>query len=66
MFVNEEECEIVLISSSSTGYEFCAAIFIFKALMWSVYYYHEMLADLERQENYKRLVVYGFQSWQMK
>ena len=33
MFVNEEVCEIVLIISSSTDYEFSAAIFIFKALM---------------------------------
>ena len=65
MFVNEKVCEIVLIISSSTDYEFSAAIFIFKALMWSVYYYHEMLADIERQENYKRLVAYGFHSWQI-
>ena len=65
MFLNEEVCEIVLIISSSTDYEFSAAIFIFKALMWSVYYYHEMLADIERQENYKRLVAYGFHSWQI-
>ena len=56
MFVNEEVCEIVLIISSSTDYEFSAAIFIFKALMWSVYYYHEMFVDIERQENYKRLM----------
>ena len=33
MFVNEEVCQIVLIISSSTDYEFFAAIFIFKALM---------------------------------
>ena len=58
MFVNEEVCEIVFTISDST--EFPAAIFIFKALMWSVYYYHDMLADIERQENYKRLVAYGF------
>ena len=65
MFLNEEVCEIVLIISSSTDYEFSAAIYIFKALIWSVYYYHEMLADIERQENYKRLVAYGFHSWQI-
>ena len=33
MFVNEEVCEIVLIRSSSTGYEFSVAILIFKTLM---------------------------------
>ena len=33
MFVNEEVCEVVLIISSSTDYEFSAAIFIFKALI---------------------------------
>ena len=33
MFVNEEMCEIVLIISSSTDYEFSTAFFIFKALM---------------------------------
>ena len=65
MFVNEEVCEIVLIVSSGTDYEFSAAIFIFKTLMWSVYYYHEVLADIERQENYKRLMAYGFHSWQI-
>ena len=32
MFVNEEVCEIVLIKSSSSDYEFYAAILIFKAL----------------------------------
>ena len=51
--------------SYSTDYEFCAAIFVFKALMWSVYCYHEMLPDIDRQENYKRLVAYGFHSWQI-
>ena len=66
MFVNKEVCEIVLITSSRTDYEFTAAIFIFKALMWSVYYYHEMLGDIERQENYKRLLAYIFHSWQIK
>ena len=65
MFINKEVCEVVLVVSSSTDYEFSAAIFIFKALMWSVYYYHEILADTERQENYKRLVAYGFHSWQI-
>ena len=65
MFVNKEVCEVVLIISSSTDYEFSAAIFIFKALMWSVYYYHEMFVGIERQENYKRLVTYGFHSWQI-
>ena len=62
MFLNEEVCEIVFIISSSTDYEFSATFFIFKALMLSVYYYHEMLADVERQENYKRLVAYVFHS----
>ena len=65
MFVNEEVCEIVLIKSSSSDYEFYAAILIFKALVWSVYYYHEMLGDIDRQENYKRLAVYGFYSWRI-
>ena len=65
MFVNEEVCEIILIISSSTDYEFSTAFFIFKALMWSVYYYHKMLADIGREENYKRLVAYGFHSWQI-
>ena len=65
MFVNEEVCEIVLIISSSTDYEFSAAIFIFKVLMWSVYYYHETLALIDRQEKYKRLVAYGFHFWQI-
>ena len=65
MFGNEEVCEIALIISSSTDYEFSAASFIFKALMWSVYYYHKMLADRDRKENYKTLVAYGFHSWQI-
>ena len=65
IFVNEEVCEIFLIISSCTDYEFSAAILIFKVLMWNVYYYHEMLADIDRQENYKRLVAYGFHSWQI-
>ena len=59
MLVNEEVCEIVLIISSCTDYEFSAAILI---LMWNDYYYHEMLADIDRQENYKRLMAYGFHS----
>ena len=64
MFVNEEVCEIII--SSTTDYEFSAAICIFKALIWSVYYYHEMLSsDIDRREKYKRLVVYGFHSWQI-
>ena len=63
MFVNEEVCEIFLIISSCTDYEFSAAILIFKVLMWNVYYYHEMLADIDREENYKWLVAYGFHSW---
>ena len=58
MFVNKEVCEIVVIISSSTGYEFSAAIFIFKVLMWGVYYYHEMLADVGKPEKYERLVVF--------
>ena len=49
MFVNEEVCEIALIISSNTDYEFSAAFFIFKALMWSVYYYHKMPADIDRE-----------------
>ena len=65
MFVNEEVCEIALILSSCTDYEFSAAILIFKVLMWNVYYYYEMLADIDRQQNYKRLVAYGFHSWQI-
>ena len=52
--------------SCSADYEFSAAIFVFKALMWTVYCYHdEMLVDIDKQENYKGLVVYGFHSWQM-
>ena len=65
MFVNEEVCEIVFITSSSTDYEFSEAIFIFKPLMWSVHYYHAMLADIDRQASYKRLVAWGFHSWQI-
>ena len=65
MLVNEEVCKIVLIISSCTDYEFSAAILIFKVLTWNVYYYHEMLADIDIQKNYKRLVVYGFHSWQI-
>ena len=65
MLVNEEVCEIVLIISSCTDYEFSAALLILKVLMWNVYYCHEMLADIDRQENYKRLVAYGFHSWQI-
>ena len=65
MFLNEEVCEIVLIISSSTDCKFSAAFFIFMALMWNVYYYHEMLVDIGREENYKRLVAYGFHSWQI-
>ena len=64
-FVNEEVCEIFLIISSCSDYEFSAAILIFKVLMWNVYYYHEILTDIDRQENYKRLVVYGFHYWQI-
>ena len=33
MFVNEDVCEIALIISSSTDYEFSGAIYIFKALI---------------------------------
>ena len=62
MFVNKDVCEIVFIISSSTDYEFSAAMYIFKALMRSVYYYHKMLADIERRQKYKRLVAYGFHS----
>ena len=51
MFVNEDVCEIVFIVSSSTDYEFSAAIYIFKASAWSVYYY-EMLADIDRRGKY--------------
>ena len=65
MFVNEEVCEIVLIISSCTDYEFSAAILIFEVLMWNVYSYHEIPADIDRQENYKRLLAYGFHSWQI-
>ena len=36
MFVNEEVCEIALIISSSTDYDFSAAILIFKVLMRNV------------------------------
>ena len=39
-----------------------ATILIFKVLIRNVYYYHEMFADIDRQENYKRLVAYGFHS----
>ena len=48
-----------------TDYKFSAAFFIFMVLMWNVYYYHEMLVDIGREENYKRLVAYGFHSWQI-
>ena len=65
MFVNKDVCEIVLITCSSTDYQFSAAIYIFKALIWSVYYYHKMLADIDRREKCKRLVAYGFHSWQI-
>ena len=65
MFMNEDVCEIVFIKSISTDDEFSVAIYIFKVLMWSVYYYHEMLADIDRREKYKRLVAYGFHSWQI-
>ena len=65
MFVNEVVCEIVLTISSSTDYEFSTAMYIFKALMWCVYYNHEILADIHRWEKYKRLVAYGFHSWQI-
>ena len=65
MFVNEDVCEIVFTISSSTDYEFSAAMYIFKALMWCVYYNHEILADIDRREKYKRLVAYGFHSWQI-
>ena len=58
---DEDACEIVFIISSSTDYEFSAAIYIFKALMRSVYYY-KMFADIERRQKYKRLVAYGFHS----
>ena len=65
MFVIEEVCEIALIISSYTDYDFSAAVLIFKVLMWNVYYYHEMLADIDRQKNHKRLVSYCFHSWQI-
>ena len=65
MFVNQEVSEIVFVICSCTDYELSAAILVFKVLMWDVYYYHEMLADIDRQQNYKRLVVYGFHSWQI-
>ena len=63
MFVNEEVWEIVLIISSCTDHEFSAALLILKFLMWNIYYYHDILADIDRQENYKRMVAYGFHSW---
>ena len=56
----KRESETVLIPS-----ELSAAIFIFKFLMWSVYCYHGMLVYIDRQENRKRLVAYGFHSWQI-
>ena len=59
MLVNKDMCEIVLITNS-TDYEFYAAIFLFKPSMWSVYCYHEMVADIDKQKNFKRLVAYGF------
>ena len=65
MFVKVEVCEIVFILNSSTEYEFSAATFIFNDSIWSVYYYYEMLAYIDRQENGKRLVAYDFQSWQI-
>ena len=58
MFVNKEVCEIVLIISDCTGYEFFAAVFI--ELSRSVYYYHVIFAYIDRRENGKRLVEYGF------
>ena len=64
-FVKEDVCEIVLIISTSTDYEFSTVIYIFKVLIWSVYYYHEMLADTDRREKYKRLVAYRFHAWQI-
>ena len=63
LFVEEDVCEIVLIINNSTDYEFSAAIYIFKTLMWSVYYYYEMLADIGRREKYKRLMAYSLHSW---
>ena len=65
MFVDKEVCEIVLIIINCTDYEFSTAIFIFKTLMWSVYYYQEMIADIDRQESYKRLMAYSFDPWQI-
>ena len=56
----KRESETVLIPS-----ELSAAIFIFKFLMWSVCCYHGMLVYIDRQENRKRLVAYGFHSWQI-
>ena len=56
----KRESETVLIPS-----ELSAAIFIFKFLMWNVYCYHGMLVYIDRQENRKRLVAYGFHSWQI-
>ena len=56
----KRESETVLIPS-----ELSAAVFIFKFLMWSAYCYHGMLVYIDRQENRKRLVEYGFHSWQI-
>ena len=50
------------IISGITNYEFFGANFIFKVLMWSVYYYHEMLVFIDKQENGKK--AYGTHSCQ--
>ena len=59
MFVNEKVCEIVLIISDSTEYDFSASIFIELSKFWYEVFtaiMGWMLVHVGRRENGKRLV----------
>ena len=59
MFLNEKVCEIVLIISDSTEYDFSASIFIELSKFWCEVFtaiMGWMLVHVDRRENGKRLV----------
>ena len=59
MFVNEKVCEIVLIISDSTEYDFSTSIFIELSKFWYEVFtaiMGWMLVHVDRRENGKRLV----------
>ena len=58
MFVNDKCVKLFLICDS-TDYEFSATTFI---ALSRFYHFHGILDNVDRRENSKTLVVYGFHS----